>query len=71
MNRGAWWATVHRAPKSWTQLNTLARTHAHTHGRSIFPRVLLKPHQSLAVHWIVAGLAPIFSLRPCLIVRVS
>ena len=21
MDRGAWWATVHRAAKSWTQLN--------------------------------------------------
>ena len=23
MDRGAWWATVHRDPKSWTQLSTL------------------------------------------------
>jgi len=22
MDRGAWWATVHRVIKSWTQLNT-------------------------------------------------
>ena len=30
MNRGAWWATVHRATKSWTQLKRLS-THACTH----------------------------------------
>ena len=23
MDRGAWWATVHRIAKSWTQLSTL------------------------------------------------
>ena len=63
MNRGAWWATVHRVPKSWTQLK-----HPSMHTGT---RVWLKPHQSLAARWIVAGLAPNFSLRPCLIVRVS
>ena len=29
MDRGAWWATVHRVTKSWTQLKQLSR-HAHT-----------------------------------------
>ena len=24
MDRGAWWATVHRVPKSWTQLKGLS-----------------------------------------------
>ena len=28
MNRGAWWATVHRVAKSWTQLKRLSM-HAH------------------------------------------
>ena len=28
MDRGAWWATVHRAAKSWTQLNDWAHSHA-------------------------------------------
>ena len=30
MDRGAWWATVHRVAKSWTQLKRLS-THTHTH----------------------------------------
>ena len=29
MDRGAWWATIHRVTKSWTHLNT--HTHTHTH----------------------------------------
>ena len=28
-DRGAWWATVHRVPQSWTQLKQLS-TNAHT-----------------------------------------
>ena len=31
MDRGAWWATVHRVTKSWTRLKQLS-THAHTMG---------------------------------------
>ena len=32
MDRGAWWTTVHRVTKSWTQLKQLsAHTHTHTH----------------------------------------
>ena len=36
MDRTAWWATVHRVPKSWTRLKRLrvrahTRTHTHTH----------------------------------------
>ena len=27
MNRGAWWATVHRIAKNWTRLGALAHTH--------------------------------------------
>ena len=30
MDRGAWWATVHRVTRSWTQLKGLS-THARTH----------------------------------------
>ena len=30
MDRGAWWATVHRVAKSWTWLKRLSM-HAHTH----------------------------------------
>ena len=32
MGRGAWWATVHGAAKSWTQLNT----HTHAHNQLVF-----------------------------------
>ena len=43
MDRGSWWATVHRVTKNLTQLNTQTRlgtdtphTHTHTHqGRRI------------------------------------
>ena len=36
VDQGAWWTTVHRAAKSWAQLNQLsvhtrAHTHTHTH----------------------------------------
>ena len=32
MDRGAWWATVHRVAKSWTRLKRLhTHTHKHTH----------------------------------------
>ena len=34
MERGAWWATVHRVAKSWTRLSywaTYTHTHTHTH----------------------------------------
>ena len=30
MDRGAWWATVHRVAKSRTQLSDLAHTHTQT-----------------------------------------
>ena len=29
MDRGAWWATVHRVPRSWTQLKQLS-THTYS-----------------------------------------
>ena len=32
MDRGAWWASVHRIAKSWTQLKGL-NMHAHSGGR--------------------------------------
>ena len=31
MDRAVWWAMVHRVAKSWTQLNSLACTHAKQH----------------------------------------
>ena len=30
MDRGVWWATVHRVPNSWTRLKRLG-THAHVY----------------------------------------
>ena len=30
VDQGAWWTTVHRAAKSWAQLNQLS-VHTHTH----------------------------------------
>ena len=39
MDRGAWWATVHRVTKSWTQLKWLTthtHTHTHTHNKICF-----------------------------------
>ena len=33
MDRGAWWATVHRMAKSWTQLKQLS-THTRTASRA-------------------------------------
>ena len=38
MDRGAWWATVHRVTKSWIQLKRLsvhAYTHTHTHTHTL------------------------------------
>ena len=47
MDRGAWWAIVHRAAKSRTQLKQLrARTHTHTH--TIMPQFVL--HSSINRH---------------------
>ena len=34
MDRGAWWATVHRVRKSWTQLKRLT-AHTHTQNREL------------------------------------
>ena len=41
MDRGAWWATVHRVVKSWTRLKQLS-THAHTHIEHIFKKQISK-----------------------------
>ena len=43
MNRGAWWATVHRVAKSWTQLKRLTmqailKPRSSPVGASITPR---------------------------------
>ena len=38
MDRGDWWATVHRVAKSWTQLKGLSR---HTWDYLVFPPLSL------------------------------
>ena len=55
LDRGAWWATVHRVPKKWTwlkRLNTHTHTHTHTHTlmfRSFYTNVSLKTASSLTL----------------------
>ena len=39
-DREAWWATVHRVTKSWTQLRNC--THMHTLHTLLYPRELAK-----------------------------
>ena len=41
MDRGAWWATVHRVAKSQTPLSIHEHTHTHTHTEEV-PRVGLQ-----------------------------
>ena len=48
MDRGAWQATVHGVPKSWTRLSV--RTHAHTHTYTPFPIILPSTHSSTQCH---------------------
>ena len=41
MDRGAWWATVHRVTKNWTGLKLLSarmrvHTHTHTHTHTVY-----------------------------------
>ena len=47
MDKGTWWATVHRVTKSWTQLkelNTHTRAHTRTHAFSTpSPHAILGP----------------------------
>ena len=35
MDRGTWWATIHRVTKSLTRLSVHTHTHVHTHTRGI------------------------------------
>ena len=56
MDRGAWQATVHEVPKSWTQPNTHTHTHTHTHTQFIswlraFPSCLIYIGEALL--WLV------------------
>ena len=53
MDRRAWWATIHRVPKSWTQLNELNNNHKG-------PREvkLLSCVQLFVTPWTVAYEAP-------------
>ena len=43
MDRGAWWATVHWVPQSWTWLKRLS-THTHTHTHTHIQCVHVNPH---------------------------
>ena len=38
-DRGAWWATVHRATKSQIRLSDCMRAHTHTHTHTVKNRV--------------------------------
>ena len=43
MDRGAWWATVHRVTRICTQLKRLStHTHTHTHTYGVFDRNFYK-----------------------------
>ena len=44
MDRGAWWAAVHRVTKSWIQLNTHARMYACTHASKAMGVITLPCH---------------------------
>ena len=41
MDRGAWWATIHRVAKSWIRLKRLG-THTHTHTHTHTPFIMLQ-----------------------------
>ena len=54
IDRGAWWATVHRAGKSWTQLKQ-HNMHAQTSGHgSLSPATLLGFHWNLLTHYDIS-----------------
>ena len=60
MDRGAWWATVHRVAKSWTWLkwlSTHARTHIYIHIYTCC--VVLSSSVLHATPWTIAGQAPL------------
>ena len=44
MDRGAWWAAVHRVTKSWIQLNTHTRMYACTHASKAMGVITLPCH---------------------------
>ena len=44
MDRGAWWATVHRVVKSWTGLEQLS---THTHTYNVWEKFILLTNQFL------------------------
>ena len=50
MDKGAWWARVHRVTKSWTRLK---RQHTHTHGEAeIRGSLLLTPPGTGLPQWL-------------------
>ena len=46
MDRGAWWAMVHRVAKSWTWLSAFARTHVRAAQNLVTPNALLQASQA-------------------------
>ena len=46
VDRGAWWATVHRVTKSWTRLKQLSM-HAHNFFSKAVTCLLLRPWRDL------------------------
>ena len=45
MDREAWWATVHRVPKSRTQLKRLSTAHSTRETKGEEDEVITQPHQ--------------------------
>ena len=57
VDQGAWWTTVHRAAKSWAQLNQLsvhtrARAHTHTHTHTEAMQSTTHPTPPPTNNWI-------------------
>ena len=44
MDRGAWWATIHRVAKSWTRLKLLSTQHSHVSQRVILGNTRTSTH---------------------------
>ena len=55
IDRGGWWATVHRVTKSWTRLSALAHT-AHIHHNNI--NIPYNLEYSLFIQFSQASLIP-------------
>ena len=65
MDRGAWWATVHRVTKSWTLLKDWAHTHAWMRAASMHastPKGQRQTNRSMALPIPASFLLFVFSL---------